>query len=115
MTSEDEELIKSQVKEAKAKIEAESAQWEVDNPLLKEEPEEDGLVKVARQEDAEVKSVGDDTNKQERFEQDIPSTINRHDPPANDEHKKTETSEAASHHGAEGEEMVEGEEDTVIY
>ena len=32
-----------------------------------------------------------------------------------DELVKSEASEAVDHHGAEGEEMVEGEEDTVIY
>lgn len=116
LTADEEDTIKTQVKDAEAKIETESAQWEADNPPLVEASEGvENAKSVEREEKTEVEVVGENTNEEDRPVQEIASATNGHDPHTTDERKKTAVSEAANHQGTEGEEMVEGEEDTVIY
>ena len=62
-----------------------------------------------------METVGDSTDKPEPPGPDIPPATNGHGHPTANQLSKSEVSEAADHHGAEGEEMVEGKEDTVIY
>lgn len=121
MTADEEVTIKTQVKDVEETIEIESAQWEADNPSLIEEDEkevarEDKPTAEQKQEDDTTMTVvGEDTNKDDRNVQKSPSLTGGHGSPVTNKSKKLEPSEVANHHGAEGEEMVEGEEDTVIY
>ena len=116
MSSKDEDTIQSQVIKAKQTIEKESAQWEVDDPPFKEESPVDHPEKAVEiGEEVKLETVGDGTNKPEPPGPDTPLTTNDHGHPTTKQLEKSEASEAADHHGAEGEEMVEGEEDTVIY
>lgn len=116
MTAGDDETIEAQIKEAEAKAETESAQWEADNQPPVEEKMGDASPKDAKEvEDTDKKIVGEDSNEQKPSERDITPITNGHDTLTTDKTNAAEASEASNHHGAEGEEMVEGEEDTVIY
>ena len=90
-------------------------QWEVDNPPLKEESREGSSEKAVKAEDNKSETVGDNTDRPEAPGPDILPATNGHDHLTTNEPGKSEVSGATDHHGAEGEEMVEGEEDTVIY
>ena len=60
-------------------------------------------------------TVGDETKKQDPSGPDILPSANGNHSSTTNGHTKSEITEASKDHGAEGEEMVEGEEDTVIY
>ena len=64
-----------------------------------------------------METVGGDANKTHPSGLDASPATNGHDDGHldTDQSKKPGTAEPADHHGAEGEEMVEGEEDNVIY
>ena len=121
MTADEEVTIKTQVKDVEETIEFESAQWEADNlPLIEEDErevagEESAAAERKKEDDTTMTVVGEDTNKEDRNVQKSPSLTDEHGSPDTNKSKKLELSEVANHHGAEAEEMVEGEEDTVIY
>ena len=115
MTSDDEEAIRKQIVEAEETSKQEAERWEVDNPPIQEDAQEDKIETESRvEEDVKTDTVGDSADKPEPSASEGPPAtngdLNGH---SNANHsKKAETAESTDHHG---EEMVEGEEDTVIY
>ena len=115
MTSEDEDTIQRQIRQAEETSQQEAEAWEVDNPPIKEGTP-DGVVDedAKKEEDVQTDTVGNGAAKPEPDgSDDLNTTNNDHNGHARtDQSRKAEAAESADHHG---EEMVEGEEDTVIY
>ncbi len=115
MTSDDEEAIRKQIVKAEETSKQEADQWEVDHPPIQEDAQEDKTETESRvEEDVKTDTVGDRADKPEPSASEDPPTtnggLNGHSN-AN-QSRKAEAAESTDHHG---EEMVEGEEDTVIY
>lgn len=120
----DEEKIKAQVKEAEELIEREAKQCEMDEMAANEgaPPSKSGDADPPeiKEEDARtVDTVGTATNGDQPPSPKIAEDTNMKDvlTSAESEEKEVpaEPSEAVKDHGDNGEEVVEGEEDTVIY
>ena len=119
----DEEKINEQVKDAQATVDKEAADWDAERQISKV-PEKDAVTENSNPESTafqppedRMETVGDAPKKEED-----PSGPDIADSDANveplstrDEPAKADMHEASKDHGADGEEVVEGEEDTVIY
>lgn len=120
----DEEKIKAQIKEAEELIEREAKQCDMDEMATNEEapPSKSGDADPPeiKEEDAQtVDTVGTATNEDQPSSPKISEDTNMKDTLASTESGENEIpaepSEAVKDHGDNGEEVVEGEEDTVIY
>ncbi|KAL9135581.1 MAG: hypothetical protein Q9175_003230 [Cornicularia normoerica] len=120
----DEEKIKVQVEEAKQSIEREATQWDIDTVATNDEapPSTNGGADPpeTKEEDAQVvDTVGAATNGEEPSNPKRSEDTNMNDTVASigpgEKEMPDEPSEAIKDLGDNGEEVVEGEEDTVIY
>ena len=123
----EEERIKAQVEETEAIIEKEREQWEAENPADEQQVPPDSDSKTEPPETKETTNgqtdtVGDTTNNEEgeppgpKVEGDtnMNGTASPGDERKTTEPAEAEPTEAAKDHD-DGGEVVEGEEDTVIY
>lgn len=120
----DDEKIKAQVREAEESIEREAKQWDIDNVATNDEvrPSKNGEADPpeTEEEDARaVDTVGAATNGEQPSSPKISEDTNMNDTAASTESGEkelpAEPSDAVKDHVDNGEEVVEGEEDTVIY
>ena len=124
----EEERIKAQVEETEAIIEKEREQWEAENPTDEQQVPPDSDSKTEPPETKETTNgqtdtVGDSTNneegeppgpKSEEEDTNMNGTASPGDERKTAEPAEAEPAEAAKDHD-DGGEVVEGEEDTVIY
>lgn len=120
----DEEKIKAQVEEAEESVEKEAKQWDIDNPATNDEAPSStnggaDPPKIKEDDDRAVDTVGAATNVEQPSSPKISEDTNMNDTVASMEPEEKEVpaepSEATKDLGDNGEEVVEGEEDTVIY
>ena len=120
----DEEKIKAQVKEAEESVEKEAKQWDTDDGATTDEvpPPKTGDTDPGETKEVDaqtVDTVGAATNGDEPSSPKITEDTNMTDAITSTEleekSKLVEPCEAVKDHGDNGEEVVEGEEDTVIY
>lgn len=113
----DGDKIKGQVKEAEDIIDRELSQWDAENPISDDKSSEEVAVlppEKLTDEDVQMDTVGNETEKPP--EPNNSNDINA-DAPAttNGKGKSAEPQESSKDQGDDGGEVVEGEEDTVIY
>ena len=133
----DEDKIKSQIEEAEQTIERESAQFDIHEVDMEQLPPAELDGEKSLKEDAKVQeasklvvdpseTVGPGTDREENHEIEEVSTTNTHkpleqslrveeDPEQMEFEKAVEPPEASKDQHDDGGEVVEGEEDTVIY
>ena len=119
----DEEKIKAQVTEAEESIEREAKQWDMDEEATKGEApsrsDNKGPAEAKEDDAGTVETVGAATNEGQPSSPKISEDTNMTDTAglmeSGEEERPAEPSEAVKDHGDNGEEVVEGEEDTVIY
>ncbi|CAF9934158.1 MAG: hypothetical protein ALECFALPRED_005873 [Alectoria fallacina] len=120
----DEQKIKAQVEAVEESIEREAKQWDIDNVATNDEAHPptngDADPPETQEEDARVvDTVGAATNGEDPSSPKLSEDTNVNDTIASmdsgEKEMPAEPSEAAKDHGDNGEELVEGEEDTVIY
>ena len=119
----DEEKIKAQVKEAEKSIEKEAEQWDTDDAATNDEvpPPKTGDTDPSETKEVDgqtVDTVGaanGDKPSSPKISEDTNMTDAVTSTESKEKEKAAEPSEIVKDHGDNGEEVVEGEEDTVIY
>lgn len=115
----DEEKVKAQVQEAEEIIEKETTQWDEGHPATDPEPPPDRKTEPPETKEAthiETDTVGSATNGEKSSTPVIAEDTNVNGTAtSNDERKTAEPPEASKDQADDAGEVVEGEEDTVIY
>jgi len=116
----EEDKIKSQITQAEQDVERENEQFDIDNPqdgadAAKGISTEPPRVEESKPQPDPLQTVGPDTDKGAKPESEEPSITNADDPAESNIRKAVEPPDAPKDHNDDGGEVVEGEEDTVIY
>lgn len=116
----EEDKIKSQITEAEQDVERETEQFDIENPqdgahAARGTNNERPRVEDSKPQPDPLRTVGPDTDKEAKPDSEEPSITNADDAAESNIRKAVEPTDAPKDHNDDGGEVVEGEEDTVIY
>jgi len=115
----EEDKIKSQITQAEQDVERENEQFDIDNPQDGADAARgisNGPPRVESKPQPDLlQTVGPDTDKGAKAEREELSITNADDPAESNIRKAVEPPDVPKDHNDDGGEVVEGEEDTVIY